>query len=88
MLAVYKDAHIFFNMEEVDNRNNYSMPFSVIDLNDKYYIRKIHNPAFERNVNIGDEILGVGAEDIEQLVKRKSIVGSGSAANKKNKINL
>ncbi|SMG47874.1 S41 family peptidase [Sphingobacterium psychroaquaticum] len=86
MLAVYKDAHIFFNMEEVDNRNNYSMPFSVIDLNDKYYIRKIHNPAFERNVNIGDEILGVGAEDIEQLVKRKSIVGSGSAANKKTRL--
>jgi len=81
MLGIYKDAHIFFMLPEIDERRSHSVPLSVIDINGKFYVRNIHSESLRKHVSLGDEILAVDNEKISKLVKRLSVYGSGSKHN-------
>ena len=81
MLATYKDAHIFFNIDEIASMNNYTVPFSVIQINGKYYIRNIHQDALKSKINIGDEILALDNDNIKHIAQKKGMYVSGSVGN-------
>jgi len=81
MLATYKDAHIFFNIEEIDSKNSYTAPLSVIQINGKYYVRNIFQDSLKSEINIGDEILELDNEKIKHVAQRKGKYASGSKGN-------
>ncbi len=81
MLSAYKDAHIFFNLNEIDLMNKYTIPISIIQIDGKYYVRNIHEDGLKSVVNIADEILQIDNEDIQEVVQRKSKLASGSKEN-------
>ncbi|WP_400263070.1 S41 family peptidase [Sphingobacterium sp. SG20118] len=82
MLGQYQDSHIFFSMNSIESAYKWMAPLTVMPLEGRFYIKKIHDKTLKNMVSIGDEVIAVDNKPIAEVVAKFKNRTSGSEANR------